>query len=842
MNLTEPNINEMNLTESNLSAADTRALEPSNQNTQGDQEGLDASPVLLALRDVSIAYEAGDVIVKDVTLSIHQGETVLFLGPSGCGKSTLAMLCAGLIPRAVEGTVTGQVWQHPRLLESGRIGYVFQDADAQFCMLTVADEIAFGLENLKLAPGQMRAQILKGLNGAGLEVAFNAPHAEFSGGMKQKLAVASALAMDADLLVFDEPTANLDPLSTRQVFNQIRSLHQQRKSMIVIEHKFDALLPQVDRVVLFGPDGRIHRTGPVTEVIEKEWDWLVSVGVIPPWKSRPQWLGPAPDAQQPVSIGGRGENRKSFRQLSTMEPALAITQGALAYKSSFTAKVHEVWSELSVLVPKGSFTAIVGPNGAGKSSLLQVFAGMRKLTGGESHLLGRPHREWKRDDLTKAVSYCFQNPEFQFIYERVADELANRIVAENVPPEIESLLAEFGLSGLEQQSPFALSQGQKRRLSVAAMVREEHELYLLDEPTFGQDAATQHAIMERLAELHESGKTIVMTTHDMDLVRQYANQVLVIADGGLLFSGKPEDLFQQPRILQKAHLLDDIDIFNTNGEDIHDEIHEDIHDESKKRSSRAASGEAAAKTPAQRLNPPWLMMTSIVSMLVAIFANDLPQALAMFALPVLLLFVLRRLTPWQVIKRLSPFLLFYVLYIWSLTAYGAIPPGTPAIHFLWMHLSWVGFHAGLVLAFRMLGAVAFGVLFVSSAEITDLIVGLSKNFRVPPKFSYGILAGIRFAPLFQSEWAKLKQARQLRGKDARYPILRPVMYTLPLLSQAIRMSERVATAMEARGFYGDVAAKPEARTYYREVAVHTYDFIYLVVVVGLTVLLLMVFR
>lgn len=833
-------------------------------------------PVILALKDVSIAYEDAEPIIQEATLSVHEGESVLFLGPSGCGKSTLAMLCAGLIPRAVEATLKGQVWRQPRLVESGRIGYVFQDADAQFCMLKVADEIAFGLENLQVDPADMPGRITRGLQQAGLDVSLDAHHTEFSGGMKQKLAIACALAMETDLLVFDEPTANLDPLSTHQVFEQIAALHRQGRSLIVIEHKFDALLPQMDKVVLFTPDGRIHRTGEVRKVVYEEWNWLISVGVIPQWKAMPGWLE-EPAEGHLLSISGQAvkhssderervepvaeQGESTLERLNVMaDPmdmkaplALEIHAGELVYQSRLGTGKNKVWSDLSVQIPAGSLTAVVGPNGAGKSSLLQVFAGMRKMTRGEATLFGKPISSWKRQELARVVSYCFQNPELQFIYERVADELANRMVGTMVPAEIKSLLQEFGLAGLEQHSPFALSQGQKRRLSVAAMVRDEHELYLLDEPTFGQDAATQHAIMQRLGVLREAGKTIVMTTHDMDLVRRYADRVVVIADGKLLFAGDPNGLFRQPLVMQQAHLQDDLRQVGGSVSKCEEEGDpppglRDFQGRQEGPSPPEESGarenrnipRPGSKTLAERLNPPWFMVTSILAMLVAIFANTLPQALAMFALPVLLLLILRRLGPWQVIKRLSPFLLFYVLYIWSLTAYGAVPPGTPAIHILWMHLSWVGFHSGLVLAFRMLGAVAFGVLFVSSVEITDLIVGLSQNFRIPPKFSYGMLAGIRFAPLFQSEWSKLKQARQLRGKDARYPIFRPVMYSLPLLSQAIRMSERVATAMEARGFFAAAAATAKARTYFRTVVVKGHDFVFLFLVVGLTVALLVV--
>ena len=829
--------------------------------TRRPDESRQSPDVLLSLQNVSVAYEGGSV-VQDVCLSIHAGESVLFLGPSGCGKSTLAMVCAGLIPRSVEGVVTGTLWRHPGLLASGKIGYVFQDADSQFCMLTVADEMAFGLENVRVAQADMYETIAQEVVRTGLTTSARALHAEFSGGMKQKLAIASALAMDADLIVLDEPTANLDPLSTRQVFDQIGRLHDQQKTMIVIEHKFDALLAHMDTVVLLTADGRIHRVGPTRAVIREEWSWLVSEGVVAPWKERPQWSFGDPrhvaasagadssldsataSAGGSAAVDASGNSTAIVRSeagraalKAGVEAAIEISNGTYFYKQ------NRVWSDLSLSIPRGSFTAIVGPNGAGKSTLLQVMGGLAKLDKGDARLLRRELKAWKRNELADAVSYCFQNPEFQFIYERVGDELANRVVGQDVPEEIRQLLAEFGLHGLEQQSPFALSQGQKRRLSVATMVREDHQLYLLDEPTFGQDARTQQAIMERLEGLHRQGKTIVMTTHDMDLVQRYAQQVIVLAEGQVLFTGTPAALFGQPDVLRRAHLLDDVQSSLTQTADVQQSEKPAGQDEAALQVlSFWGEDVRSRRSLAQRLNPPWLLVTTMTAMLIAIFASNLSQGLAMLALPVALLVVLRRLTPWQVLKRLSPFLGFYVLYVWSLTAFAAVKPGTATLDFLWFHLSWPGFMAGLVLAFRMLGAVAFGVLFVSSVDITDLIVGLSQNFRVPPKFAYGILAGIRFMPLFQSEWEKLKQARKLRGKERGYSFLRPVTYALPLLSQAIRMSERVATAMEARGFYGDAAASSSGRTYFRIIRVRASDFGYMALVVTATVLLLWLLR
>ncbi|MBX5437436.1 MAG: ATP-binding cassette domain-containing protein [Alicyclobacillaceae bacterium] len=821
----------------------------------GGPDGGCAAEVLLRLQGVTVAYEdVNHPALRDVDFELRRGEAVLFLGPSGCGKSTLAMVCAGLIPAAVEAVVAGVVERSPRLDRPGAVGYVFQDPEAQFCMLQVDDEIAFGLENQRCPRPDMLRRMRPALAEAGLDVPLAARHTAFSGGMKQKLAIASALAMEPELLVFDEPTANLDPLATRHVFDTIARLRAAGRSMIVIEHKYDRLLGAMDRVVLFDAAGRVFRTGPAQEVVREEWGWLVKTGVVAPWKEPPPGAvgaGTAPRAGWPGTDACERSSRPAGAKTTGCgeEQAVCIRAGCLRYGD------HTVWQNLNLSIPRGSLTALVGPNGAGKSSLLQVIAGLQRLTAGDALVLGRSVSSWPRTELAKAVTLCFQNPEYQFIFERVADEIAGRVVGQAVPAEIRAALADFGLAGCEQQSPFGLSQGQKRRLSVAAMLREDHEVYLFDEPTFGQDAATQQALMDRMAALHQAGKTVILSTHDMDLVRRYATHVAVLADGGLLYFGRPDELFARPDVLKRAHLVDD------QADSSADLAPPVLSSEPRLAAGGIGGGEQRLarvdmtgsgapngcadeqpvrqaglrpRAPARRLNPAVHLVAIVVAMFVAIFARTLPEGVAMFLLPCLLLMGMAWLGPWRVFKRLSPFLGFYALYVFTFAAYSAHPPGSRSIHVLWLQLSWAGLYTGVVLALRMLGAVAFAVLFVSSTEITDLIVSLCQTFRTPPRLAYGVLAGVRFMPLFQSEWRKLRQARQLRGKDARFAIVRPVTYALPLLSQAIRLSERVAIAMEARGFRGEAAMSSRGRTYYRKTDVHWWDWAYLA---GLTLVM-----
>ncbi len=766
---------------------------------------------LIVMNDVSITYEGTSVpVLQDVSLTVHRGESVLFMGPSGCGKSTLAMLCAHLIPSSVEASVEGNVWHADAVKTPGQVGYVFQDPDAQFCMLQVDDELAFGLENQSIPRESMPSILRQALALAGLAVPFNAQAAMFSGGMKQLLAIACALSLQPTLLIFDEPTANLDPLASSQVFHRIEELHRTGQSMIVIEHKFDALLSAMDTVVLFDEMGTIHRIGPTVSVLQEEWSWLIEKGVVAPFKAAPRAL-----------VLSRDDNVKDSILFQDRRKNPLDTPIALAARDiTMQYRKKTVWEHLDFSINAGELVAVVGPNGVGKSTLLQILAGLQKPSHGEVTVFDHALVKMKSRDRFARLAYCFQNPEFQFIYERVGDELANRIVGDEVPEEIASLLQEFGLQGTEQHSPFSLSQGQKRRLSVASMLRTDHDVFLLDEPTFGQDAKTQQAIMERLYALHVSGKTIVMTTHDMDLVKQYATKVLVLAQGKLLFEGTCAELFQRNDVLHKAHLLDDTTLYD------HTAV-VGLYDRDEMTGKKQT-------LPIFQLHPSVLFVGMFAATMVAMFAYTLPQAIFMLLLPVAVMMGLAFMTPFKIIKLILPFLALYVLYMWSTVANVAVPPGVHTINFLWYRLSYYGVIEGLILSIRMLGSVLFGILLVTTIDFTDLIIGFCKDLGVPPKFAYGTMAGLRVVPLFSSEWMKLRQARQVRGNDSRFTFTRFITYAIPLLSQGIRMSERVAIAMEARGFFGRAASSRNGRSFYRDVAIKSIDIEFFIFLVGVS--------
>lgn len=763
----------------------------------------------VSAQHLSVTYPGqSDAVLHNVDFSLHEGEAVLLIGPSGSGKSTLAMVMAGLIPHTVEATVTGELSRAEILERPGAVGYVFQDPEAQFCQLSVGQEIAFGLENIGADPKSMDARIQKALGGAGLSIDPEAPNYVLSGGMKQKLAMASALALDPALIICDEPTANLDPESTSLVFAQIAELVRQKRTLLVIEHKFEALLEIMPQVALLDRQGGLYRIGPTAEVIREEWDWLLSQGLIPD--------GMQPDFDRDQAVMQQGNENQLGPEI------LGVDRVRFTYAKKRVQKrlkrqnqpIVMALDDVSLSIRGGEFVAIVGPNGSGKSTLLSLLAGIKQPTQGTVRIPP------PSPPMPVPVAFGFQNPEHQFIYERVSDELANRYVGDQIPSDVTALLDEFALTGHAEMSPFALSQGQKRRLSVAVMVRDPHAAYLLDEPTFGQDAGTQKKIVERLHRLQEEGRAVVLTTHDMDLVWGHATRVIVLVDGKILFDGSPQRLYHEPELMQHAKLLVKAD---SGARDPMAVVPKPRFIQVDRRQAESFLGQ---------LNPGLKLVTTILVMMLSIFATHIWQGVLLGVIPVLLMWLGARMTPWQITKRMAPFVLFFVFYTWTLTAYSRVGPHTPTVWFLWFRLSWVGLHNGLVLAFRMLASVAFGVVYVSTTGVTELVVSLTRNFKVVPKFSYGSLAGIRVFPLFEEEWSKLRQARHLRGKEVkRSALTRVVTYALPLMTQAIRIGERVAVAMESRGFRGKVAHDPKTRTYYLDTPVKPKDGFYLMAVV-----------
>jgi energy-coupling factor transport system ATP-binding protein len=535
---------------------------------------------------------------------VEPGKTVLVLGPSGSGKSTLTLCLDGLIPHLVDGDYEGRivvaglvVGDSPVHLLTQEAGLVFQDPDAQFCTLTVEDEIAFGLENLCRPPEEIEAAIDRSLVSVGLAGYRERRLDTLSGGEKQRVALAAVLAMGPRLLVLDEPSANLDPRATADLFALLRSLAEDgRHTIVIIEHKLDELIGWVDQVLVLDPEGRLLYQGEPETAFYEQGAALAAAGVWRPqtaelvaalreigWDVPGRPLSASDTISALAATPGLVEHLRSFAPRPAGPSSGRIVLGRDAPASETPGREtlletrhlghhyhgagppSDALTDVSLTIARGDFLAIAGANGAGKSTLASLLTGVLQPPRGAVFLEGRDITEGPAWALSDRVGYVFQNPEHQFVSDTVFGELAfslspragrkgPRYLSGEQRSRVESWLDRLALLPLAKASPFSLSQGQKRRLSVAAMLIRGQSVLVLDEPTLGQDESQTAALMAMMEEFRAGGGTVAMITHDMRLVGEYARSLLVLSGGRVAYEGTPDGFFSQPGLVDSTGL------------------------------------------------------------------------------------------------------------------------------------------------------------------------------------------------------------------------------------------------------------------------------------------------
>lgn len=462
-----------------------------------------ADPVI-QLENIVLTYPQSDNLLFDeLSVTVQKGEKVLLLGPSGCGKSTLLQVMAGLIPRAVEVPFKSDVATIP-----AEAGIVFQDPDSQFCMPYVDEELAFVLENRQVAREDMPAYIASLLKRVGLDVAPHTAISTLSQGMKQRLAIASALALEADVLFLDEPTALFDPEGTVAVWETVKQCTE-AQTIVIVEHKITHILNFITRIILFNAAGEIIADGAPDRIWQTYEEAFDEYGIWHPhsWK---------------------------HHLVATHLPRVAVEKGPQRlYVHEFHAyRRKKVVSRVACADAKaGQWLVITGGNGAGKTTLLYALMNLLK-TSGTYEVNGK--QVDKKRILAREIGFVFQNPEFQFITDEVEQELYAGTPGksdEKYKERATALLDTFGLTAFKASHPYRLSIGQKRRLSVATALMHTRDILLLDEPTFGQDAYHTFALLTQLESFRANGGTVVMVTHDEEIVTHYATHVWEISNG-----------------------------------------------------------------------------------------------------------------------------------------------------------------------------------------------------------------------------------------------------------------------------------------------------------------------
>lgn len=534
----------------------------------------------LSVHAVSIRHDDRTINTpNEVSFTISSGEVVLLLGPSGCGKSTLALSVNGLVPHAVPAHLSGSVVTGgvdtadatvARLAQE--VAMVFQDPDAQIVTGTVLDEVCFGPENLRLPVETVLARSEAALRAVGLWERRSDNPDVLSGGGRQRLSIACALAMETPLLVLDEPTANLDPAGIDEVYAVLRDLVATGdRAILLIEHNLDASIDLVDRVVVLDRAGRVAFDGPTREVLADHAEEVARLGVWLPvatlaaLRLRRAGVSLAPLPLTGAELAASLDGIRSLPAIDAQQERKRARSGSGIRVSGLTVTrgSRTLLRDVSLDIDAGDFLAVIGTNGAGKTTLVQAIAGVTAPPKGRVRIGDIDAATGDIRALAAHVGFVFQNPEHQFIENTVFDELAHGLrigrehdhrTAAEIAALVTGMLDRFGLEDLGHVHPFLLSGGQKRRLSVGTALIAGAPVLVLDEPTFGQDRERADELLTLLSGLNRTGTTIVTATHDLQLVAEHSSHVAVLGEGELLAFGPTTSILADADLIERAGL------------------------------------------------------------------------------------------------------------------------------------------------------------------------------------------------------------------------------------------------------------------------------------------------
>ncbi|KAB1659107.1 energy-coupling factor transporter ATPase [Pseudoclavibacter sp. CFCC 11306] len=874
---------------------------------------------IVQVRDLGVTYpERAQTAPDGVTFDLQTGEVALLLGPSGAGKSTLALTLDGLIPHEVSATVSGSVIVAGTDVARSRVAQiatdvamVFQDSDAQIVAATVLDEACFGLENLQRPREEVLAAAERALRRVDLWDRRRDDPGDLSGGGRQRLAIACALALGSRVIVLDEPTANLDPQGVVDVYALLGEIAAERThAILLIEHNLDEAMSIVDRVIVLDSAGRVRFDGPARSILETYADEIDRLGVwLPVSTVAGRRLGLRTLPLTPAELTAAVDAGVASGALPTVPSAVSqsadagapvvdgVPSGEAALEvRHLSAHAHgrdrPLVDDVSLQVPRGALVAIVGRNGAGKTTLLHRMAGVVSPPQGSVHIYSAqgmidvttasPRR------LAREVGFVFQNPEHQFITPTVVEELAHGLSLQGlgedeITARVEAMLRRLGLQDCRETHPYLLSGGQKRRLSVGTALITGAPVLCLDEPTYGQDQARAAELVTLLRELVDTGSTVVIVTHDMQLVTEQATHVAVMNDGRVETFGPTEDVLAGDA-LERAGLLrpplaramaavaapawhgvtrlQQLESLRTGAADTSDLLPPTVPTVSRSPAFPAmqtqvtpASAEHRPRrrpkprptttsmfdpavpaadrprwAPLATLNPVAKLIAMMPLTIVALALHDIGALLGMLAV-VLAVVIVGSGAGWRRLTVVIGGILIGVSVLSISVGVWMDPAKADQQQTLWQIGDWrftVGMWlVGLGVTLRVGTVAALGMLPGLTATGVDTIRALVRRLHVPYRLGYTALAAYRFVPRFGKELEQIRRAHRVRGvSNGRGPVAalrRAAGYALPLLASGIRHAERVALSMDARAF-----GAGSSRTERYEIPWRTRDWVFVV--------------
>ncbi|WP_088186797.1 energy-coupling factor transporter ATPase [Desulfosporosinus sp. FKA] len=550
----------------------------------------DGNDKAIELNNVSYQYPNSlQPSLQGINLSLNKGQFVVLMGAAGAGKTTLSLCLNGLIPQLFEGELTGEVKvagrnvrKTPVQLMSTILGLVLQDPETQILGRTVEEDTAFGPRNISVPLEEIQHRVDRSLEKVRLKGYNQRLTEELSGGEKQRLAIAGVLSMEPEILVLDEPTSELDPAGRLEIYATLDDLRRKRALTILLaEHSSEEVINRADEIIVLnqgqlvwrGEPSQLFRNIPLLQqygikplpvslvgwnLYEKGWiafdeiplDLPSAARLLEKLLSSPKQFA---DSVKQFSIQPKQQAWKDHQ----FAEAKAVEIKDLFYQYQAGKPILQ---GINLTIDSGEFVALIGQNGAGKTTLAKHLNGLLKPTSGEVRVHGMSTQKYDTAHLARTIGYVFQNPDHQIFSTTVEKEIEyglknNGLTTAQIKEQINQVLKETGLERYRHIHPFTLGKGERQMIAVASILVLKPRILIVDEPTTGADYSGVQAMMRLINQLHQGGTTIIMVSHDMDLVAQYAQRVIVLKEGSVLLDGHPRAVFAQEKLLADAAII-----------------------------------------------------------------------------------------------------------------------------------------------------------------------------------------------------------------------------------------------------------------------------------------------
>mgnify|MGYP000961822060 CR=1 FL=1 len=535
----------------------------------------------IVLDSVSYSYPNEEKnVLSDVSFQIEKGKFTVIMGRTGAGKTTTLMCMNGIIPQLMEGNLSGSVSVSNMNVAKYRvqtmvkhIGLVMQDSETQVFGKTVEEDVAFGPRNYMIPRDKILQMVDDALKRVRLSGYEKRETSQLSGGERQRLAIAGILAMNPSIIALDEPTSELDPIGREEIYQTITDLRNEKdKTIVAVEHSSQEISQKADHLIIIN-DGHVTWSGIPSEffrdlnLVEQNsikpipvsifgWEFykhgMIEKQQVP--LTVPEAFSLAKNILDGKKILEPTPAEKPAPVQAPKEPVLVVDHLTYRYSND-----HVALNDISLKINRGDFVAIIGQNGAGKTTLAKHFNGILTPTSGNVFVCGQKVQEKNSYELTQYIGYVFQNPDHQIFCTTVFNELAYGLQnlglkEEEIKKRVDDVLELTNLSEYRDVHPFSLGKGQRQMIAVASIIVMHPSVLVVDEPTTGLDWLGINRMMDLICKLHQSGTTIVMITHDMDIVARYATRAVVMKKGNIVLDGATREVFSKPDVLRDAYV------------------------------------------------------------------------------------------------------------------------------------------------------------------------------------------------------------------------------------------------------------------------------------------------